>query len=371
MLWCLSGVKGDFGMFRGTAAAGTAGGKTLHVFEFRGSGAEYFKIWIVNLALTIVTLGIYSAWAKVRTLRYLRGSTFLAGHPFDYHASPVRILIGRVIALTFLIAYGSTSRMHPAITVGWAIFFLFVTPWLVVSSLRFNARNTSYRNVRFNFIGGMAGAARVYILWPVLSLLTLTTTWPLAHRARDYYFVNNHTFGGRSFFTTFSGWSIYRIYLIALGLLIAAVAIIGAIAWSGFVRTGLLDFHTKTPNFPTIASLLVLYLLAFFVLSTISMFIHALSMNLVLNNTTLEGHELRCDLGPYRLAWIAVTNAVLVLLTIGLFYPWARVRMLRYEVPRFAVLAASDLDEFASETIAAQGAIGEEIASFFDLGISL
>ena len=28
-------------------------------FEFTGSGSEYFKIWIVNVLLTIVTLGIY------------------------------------------------------------------------------------------------------------------------------------------------------------------------------------------------------------------------------------------------------------------------------------------------------------------------
>jgi uncharacterized membrane protein YjgN (DUF898 family) len=40
-------------------------------FEFRGTGGEYFRIWIVNLLLTILTLGIYSAWAKVRQLRYL------------------------------------------------------------------------------------------------------------------------------------------------------------------------------------------------------------------------------------------------------------------------------------------------------------
>ena len=34
--------------------------------QFNGKGFEYFKIWIVNIFLTIVTLGIYSAWAKVR-----------------------------------------------------------------------------------------------------------------------------------------------------------------------------------------------------------------------------------------------------------------------------------------------------------------
>src|SRR6059058_745587 len=36
--------------------------------EFTADPKEYFRIWIVNLALTIVTLGIYSAWAKVRKL---------------------------------------------------------------------------------------------------------------------------------------------------------------------------------------------------------------------------------------------------------------------------------------------------------------
>jgi len=35
-------------------------------FVFHGTGREYFKIWIVNLVLTIATLGIYAAWAKVR-----------------------------------------------------------------------------------------------------------------------------------------------------------------------------------------------------------------------------------------------------------------------------------------------------------------
>jgi uncharacterized membrane protein YjgN (DUF898 family) len=38
-------------------------------FEFRATGSEYFRIWIVNLLLTLVTLGVYSPWAKVRRLR--------------------------------------------------------------------------------------------------------------------------------------------------------------------------------------------------------------------------------------------------------------------------------------------------------------
>lgn len=39
-------------------------------FLFHGTGREYFKTWIVNLALTIATQGIYAAWAKVRTRKH-------------------------------------------------------------------------------------------------------------------------------------------------------------------------------------------------------------------------------------------------------------------------------------------------------------
>ena len=69
-------------------------------FTFTGTGREYFGIWIVNILLTILTLGIYSAWAKVRRTRYFYGNTRLAGASFDYHARPVQILIGRIVVGT-------------------------------------------------------------------------------------------------------------------------------------------------------------------------------------------------------------------------------------------------------------------------------
>ncbi|MFX5918539.1 DUF898 family protein, partial [Acinetobacter baumannii] len=51
-------------------------------FAFTGSGGEYFRIWAVNWLLTMVTLGIYSPWAKVRRLKYFHQHTLLAGHRF-------------------------------------------------------------------------------------------------------------------------------------------------------------------------------------------------------------------------------------------------------------------------------------------------
>ncbi len=79
--------------------------------RFVGSGSEYFRIWIVNLLLTIVTLGIYSAWAKVRRLKYMYRNTQIADSSFDYHGSPIAILKGRLIALVLLIAYNFSFQL--------------------------------------------------------------------------------------------------------------------------------------------------------------------------------------------------------------------------------------------------------------------
>src|SRR5215475_16145459 len=78
--------------------------------RFTGTGSEYFGIWIVNLLLTILTLGIYSAWAKVRRLQYFYRHTELAGTGFDFHGSPTRILLGRIIAFVMLVAYNMSVR---------------------------------------------------------------------------------------------------------------------------------------------------------------------------------------------------------------------------------------------------------------------
>src|SRR2546421_6112345 len=78
--------------------------------EFTGTAAEYFRIWIVNLFFTLATLGIYSAWAKVRKRRYFYGSTRLDGDSFDYFASPKAILNGRIIAVAIFAIYARSEE---------------------------------------------------------------------------------------------------------------------------------------------------------------------------------------------------------------------------------------------------------------------
>src|SRR2546425_152280 len=106
--------------------------------EFTGTAAEYFRIWIVNLFFTLATLGIYSAWAKVRKRRYFYGSTRLDGDSFDYFASPKAILNGRIIAVAIFAIYALAGELYPQSRYAfWAAGVLAVPGFALIASLTF------------------------------------------------------------------------------------------------------------------------------------------------------------------------------------------------------------------------------------------
>lgn len=99
----------------GERSFGRAAEGDIQRLSFTGSGSEYFGIWIVNILLTIITLGIYSAWAKVRRNRYFYGNTILLGRGFEYHASGGQILIGRLIVFAYLVLYNIMLTFVPLV----------------------------------------------------------------------------------------------------------------------------------------------------------------------------------------------------------------------------------------------------------------
>src|SRR6218665_1476658 len=141
--------------------------------SFTGSASEDFGIWIVNVLLTIVTLGIYSAWAKVRRKRYFYGNTVILGRAFEYHATGKQIFIGRMIVIGFLVVINAGSALFPPLAIITPIAILIGLPWVIKRSLRFNARVTSYRNVRFDFVGTTGGAFKAVMLGGFLAAITV------------------------------------------------------------------------------------------------------------------------------------------------------------------------------------------------------
>ncbi len=196
---------------------------------FQGKASEYFGIWIVNLLLSLVTLGVYSAWAKVRRKKYFYNNTLIENAAFDYHANPISILKGRVIALIFFLGYSFSGSINLFLPAVFILIFFIALPWLVVRSAIFNARNTSHRGLRFNFVGTTREAVRVFVVVPMLTLFTLGLIIPYGAYLKNKFMVDNHRFGLTAFSLQAKAKDFYKVYL-KLFLLPFVVGLIGVLA---------------------------------------------------------------------------------------------------------------------------------------------
>lgn len=146
-------------------------------FKFSGTAGEFFGIRFVNGLLNMVTLGIYSPWAKVRELQYLYGNTELAGGDFQFTADPKRMLISRLIAMALFITYifvenFPTTEALIAYFVMMAAFLIF-SPIITVFMMSFRLRHSRWRGINFRFHNDFKGAYRVYLAPMSLILLSL------------------------------------------------------------------------------------------------------------------------------------------------------------------------------------------------------
>ncbi len=188
--------------------------------RFTGSGSEYFRIWIVNLLLTLLTVGIYSPWAKVRRLQYFYRHTELAGSGFDFHGSPVKILIGRIVATIMLLAYNYSVRLQSPVTLAVVVVLAVVMPVLLRNSFRFRLYNTSWRGTRFHFRGSVGGAYRVFLLNGFLTLITLYGLAPFMHHRLKAYQHDNSWFGRTQCSFHARTGQFYKIYLLLLVVMV-------------------------------------------------------------------------------------------------------------------------------------------------------
>ncbi|MEM9433321.1 MAG: YjgN family protein [Pseudomonadota bacterium] len=339
-------------------------------FEFRGDAKEWFGIWIVNLVLTLATFGIYSAWAKVRRNQYFYNNTYVAGRNFDYHATGKQILIGRLIVFVGFIVYSVLGAI-PILGLVLPFLLLFLLPWLIVRALMFNARMSSWSNVRFGFTGKPLRAFLVYFLFPFLSVFTLGLAYPLVDRAAKKFSINNHRLGSARFDLDVAIAPFYKAAGIALAWIVL-VLVVFALPLLGTV-TQMFQDPSGEPT-PTQIGTFIGAFYGIFILGFLpALFIYqAFIRNAVYNSTTLQGgHRFRSTVAPLKLFWIAVSNAVIVLFTIGLMLPWAQIRLSRYLADNTSLLPGPSLDEFVNRLEDEASALGDAYADLdgFDVGL--
>jgi uncharacterized membrane protein YjgN (DUF898 family) len=338
--------------------------------QFTGRGGEYFVIWIVNIALTLVTLGIYSAWAKVRTLRWFYGHTLLDNQAFSYLASPMQILKGRLIALAALAAYYATSYFAPPLAIGLLIAFFLALPWIVVSSLRFHARQSAYRGLRFDFTGSVGEAVRIYIGLQLLILPTLGLILPYIAYRQVKFIAENTVYGQTAGHYQGSSKPFWGVYLLSIALILLPIFVIAYGAYQAYVMQA--AGMPKETAAAAVGVFMVAGMVAFYlILPLVGAMIQARTANLFYNPTTLGPVGFDSNQRARDLAWIFVSNLVLIALTLGIFIPWAKVRLARYRAGHLTVTGPTDLGQFAAGQHQSSTATGAEMADLLDLNLGL
>ena len=333
--------------------------------KFFGHGSEYFSIWIVNVLLTIVTLGIYSAWAKVRNERYFHSNTEVDGHRFKYHATPIQILKGRIIALILFIAFYIISALSPAAAGVVLLIYFIAAPWLLIKSFKFNLQMKSYRNVRFSFHGQYGQAFLVFILYPVLSVFTLYLALPASLKAMDKYIYQNISYGNKNVNTNLSTAVYYKASLgaVVISIILFAIgAMIFGIEFSNMAQGEALSITFQI-------ALMATYLAVFIVAGA---FYTTTIRNHVFANTEIDQvAQFQSNLTISGLIWLRATNLVALILTAGLALAWIKVRNANYmcSITQVSILASAD-DVVATQS-AAENAIGDEVAEAFDFDVAI
>ncbi len=380
-------------------------------FSFTGKGGEYFKIWIVNLVLSILTLGIYSAWAKVRTHRYFYGNTQVDNTGFEYHANPVAILKGRLIAIAVLLVYVVVGQLFPFAAIGFAVALTLATPWIIWRGIQFNARMTSYRNVRFGFYGSLkesylylllipliplmiaAGIAAVMwftsgtmdpkALFPLITFAVLATylLFPYVQKIITSYYINNHRYGQGQITAELSAKKYYFTYLCLIGW---TILIFVALGLAGFMAVKFLGLNAATlvpaangeaspaAIAPFIGLIVALYLAIFMIGIWFKAYVNTKIRNHVFGNVQLDNVlQLKSTMSVGKLFRFYLVNVLLLIITLGLAYPWIKVRIARITADATQAQLTSNIGQYISHQQSNQTALGEEMGEAFDVAADM
>lgn len=341
-----------------------------HRFEFCPDPKEYFRIWIVNLALTIVTLGIYSAWAKVRRLRYFYSSTTLAGSSFGYHGEPIKILKGRLIAAVLAAAYVGATQTSRPVTMAVVVLLAAATPWLIVRSRMFAMRVTSWRGLRFDFEDDYVGAYRALLVWLIGTFVSGGLLWPRATRERYRFIVSRTRFGTTAFKCEPRIAVFYKTAFKVLGLMIVCIFVL-ALAGNFLVLVmksalaGAGDLPPRAKQLFALAPVIGAYLV---ILPVVLGFTQARNLNEVFNHTTYGPSRVLASYSAAAIIGIYFTNMLGIVLTLGLYMPWAEIRIARYRLDHLEVEGPAELADIrAADVEPVPAATGEEISSLLDV----
>ena len=337
-------------------------------FRFFGTASEYFGIWFVNLLLTIVTLTLYSPWAKVRRLRYFYSHTELEGARFDFTGEARAIFLGRLLAILLYVGIQSGNALVGEhlqwLSLVFAILLYLSIPYLLRATYRFMSRNSIYRNSRFYFSGTLAQAFLVYLGIGILLVFSFGLLTPYyIYRHKQYEF-NHLNIGQVKFHCRATAGDFYKaLWLPMLMIVVAYVAFFGMIAAAVMTK--------GKPDPTAFQALIPLFFLFFISLGFMVWVVTAQIYRLSWSKASVGNSPFSCDLSVGRYVWIAFSNYWAKAFSFGLMTPWAVIRMHRYKVESLSITWQDDPNELLTASQLPPSAFGEELSDILGIDLSL
>ncbi len=380
-------------------------GYSTYPVEFTGSGSEYFRVWIVNLLLIFVTLGIYLPWAKVRKIKYFYSNTLIDGHALDFHGNPRNMLRGTALVAVFFLLYSQAFSVSPwaALVASMAIIALW--PVLFRASMRFRLSNTSWRGLRFEFSGNLkesfftVGLPLALILGP-LSALTLYSQGldlkanPQAGEELGLMYVvfmgvyalivpyffwrtasyqhNHYNYSLLRTELRCKPWDVYSIFLKTMGAVLLMAAVVGLVL---VMFTGVSIRSVVSSGGGVVGKLMfgVMFfvILAFAFNAGIRSYWTTRMQNLLWTRTGNSRIRFISDLklGPY--AWQQFKNYLFIFLTLGFYWPFAVVATKRMQLEAMSLRSRVDFNALVARSHAETDAAGDAAADLFDADLGI
>jgi uncharacterized membrane protein YjgN (DUF898 family) len=315
----------------------TVGPKTYRL-SFFGLGGSLFGMHLVNVCLTILTLGLYSFWAKVKVRRYLYSQTQCAGDRFAYHGTARELLNGAGKAtLLFGLPYLVLSMAPRYLGIGGAmviagqvlatLLFMFFLPVAVTGARRYRLSRSSWRGIHFSFHGRALEFSKLFLTGSLLTALTLGAYYPLFEVKRQAYLINHSYLGTQRFSFDGDHYGIARSFVGAMLLLPFTLGC----SWFWYIASRQRYFW---------------------------------------NHSTFCGGRFVCTVQGWPLFRLKLGNVLLLLCSLGLAWPWTTVRNTRFLFGNLHLKGAMAVEHIRQDQLAAT-ATGEGLSSFLDTGFDL
>ena len=303
--------------------------------SFHGSGGSLLGIHIVNVFLTIITLGIYYFWAKVRVRSYVLSQTEFAGDRFAYHGTGKELLVGFLKAVLligvpfFLLRVGIdfVARGPIAQAVAGSLSYVALLAFLAFATIgarRYRLSRTSWRGLRFSFRGQLLEFVKLFVGGWLISTITLGLYYPFFDTRRHGFLMSHSYFGSERFSFDGRGKDLFGRFLLTILLTLPTLGL----CWFWFL---------------------------------------ARKQRYFWEHTSFGAARFQCTVTGGRLLALNLGNAIILVLTLGFGWPWVVVRNARFACTYVVLEGSLDLTMVQQEAQAVS-TTGEGLAGILDAG---